>query len=101
MRSETGGLSCTRSYPSSLLKIIVFCSATLISLAVQADFVQTNLVSDIQGFAELLTRIVVARPSENRTSKLPHSGTASCLIMRIASSHLETLYAFGDLSSAA
>ena len=28
--------------------------------------------------------------------KLSQSGTASCLIMRIASSHFETLYAFGD-----
>ena len=47
MRSDTGELSCTRSYPSSLLKIIVFCSETLISFAAQADSVQTNLVSDI------------------------------------------------------
>ena len=54
-----------------------------------------------QGLRQFLTRIVVARPSEKRTSKLPQSGTASCLIMRIASSHLETFYAFGDLSSAA
>ena len=46
--TETGGLSFTRSYPSSLLKIIVFWSATLSSFAAQADFVQTNLVSDIQ-----------------------------------------------------
>ena len=40
-----------RSYPSSLLQIMIFLSATLSSFAAQADYVQTNLVSDISGFA--------------------------------------------------
>ncbi len=42
-----------RLYPSSLLKITMFLSATLGSFAAQADYVQTNLVSDISGFATI------------------------------------------------
>ena len=42
-----------RSYPSSLLQIMIFLSATLSSFAAQADYVQTNLVSDIQGLAAI------------------------------------------------
>ena len=40
-----------RIYPSSLLKVVIIPSATLSSFAAQADYVQTNLVSDIPGFA--------------------------------------------------
>ena len=54
-----------------------------------------------KGLRQLLTGSSFAKPSEKQTLKLSQSGTASCLIMRIASSHFETLYAFGDLSSAA
>ena len=42
-----------RSYPSSLLQIMIFLSATLGSFAAQADYIQTNLVSDISGFATI------------------------------------------------
>ena len=42
-----------RPYPNSLLQIVIFLSATLGSFAAQADYVQTNLVSDISGFATI------------------------------------------------
>jgi uncharacterized protein (TIGR03118 family) len=42
-----------RFYPGSLLKIMMFLSATLGSFAAQASYVQTNLVSDIPGFATI------------------------------------------------
>ena len=42
-----------RLYPSSLFRIMIFLSATLGSFAAQASYVQTNLVSDIPGFAAI------------------------------------------------
>jgi uncharacterized protein (TIGR03118 family) len=42
-----------RSYPSSVLRIVIFLSTTLGSFAARADYVQTNLVSDIPGFAAI------------------------------------------------
>jgi uncharacterized protein (TIGR03118 family) len=42
-----------RTYPKSLLRIVIFLSATLSGFAAQADYVQTNLVSDIPGFAQI------------------------------------------------
>ena len=49
--NQSGRVVMHRSYPSSLLQIMIFLSATLSSFAAQADYVQTNLVSDISGFA--------------------------------------------------
>jgi uncharacterized protein (TIGR03118 family) len=42
-----------RSCPSTLLKTTIVLSATLCSFAAHADYVQTNLVSDISGFATI------------------------------------------------
>jgi len=42
-----------RFYPSSLLQLLIL-SATLGSVTARADYVQTNLVSDIPGFASIM-----------------------------------------------
>ena len=42
-----------RSCPSTLLKTTIVLSAALSSFAAHADYVQTNLVSDISGFATI------------------------------------------------
>jgi hypothetical protein len=45
-----------RFYPSSLLQLLIL-SATLGSVTARADYVQTNLVSDIPGFASIMDQV--------------------------------------------
>ena len=59
-----------RLYPSSLLKITMFLSATLGSFAAQADYVQTNLVSDIPGFATITDSELKTRGARRQVARV-------------------------------
>ncbi len=56
-------------YPSSLLQLIIL-STTLSSVTARADYVQTNLVSDIPGFAS------ITDPNLNNPWGVSHSATS-------------------------
>jgi hypothetical protein len=58
-----------RFYPSSLLQLLIL-SATLGSVTARADYVQTNLVSDIPGFAS------ITDPSLKNPWGVSHSATS-------------------------
>jgi uncharacterized protein (TIGR03118 family) len=58
-----------RFYPSSLLQLLIL-SATLGSVTARADYVQTNLVSDIPGFAS------ITDSSLNNPWGISHSATS-------------------------
>ena len=52
--NQNGRVIMHRSCPSALLKSTIVLSATLSSFAAHADYVQTNLVSDVSGFATIM-----------------------------------------------
>ena len=83
-QTDGGRLKMHIFYPSSLLQLIIL-STTLSSVTARADYVQTNLVSDIPGFAS------ITDPNLNNPWGVSHSATSPFWISDQGTS-VSTLY---------